>query len=66
MFDLRRPEFMTLFGGAVPRVGIASYVVPDAAAVAERLATRYGIGVRAGQFCAHPLARRLTARRRTA
>ena len=51
---------VTLFGGAAPRVGIASFVVPDPAGVAATLADDYGIGVRAGQFCAHPLVRRLT------
>lgn len=51
------------FGGAVPRVGIVSLALPghDPALVAARLADRYGVGVRAGQFCAHPLTRRLTA-----
>jgi len=51
---------VTLFGGRVPRVGIVSFAVPDPAAVAARLARDHGIGVRAGQFCAHPLVRRLT------
>ncbi|GLY98488.1 aminotransferase class V-fold PLP-dependent enzyme [Actinoplanes sp. NBRC 103695] len=51
---------VTLFGGLAPRVGIASFAVPEPAVVAERLAKDYGIGVRAGQFCAHPLVRRLT------
>jgi selenocysteine lyase/cysteine desulfurase len=32
----------------------------DATVVADRLARDYSIGVRAGQFCAHPLTRRLT------
>lgn len=51
---------VTLFGGRAPRVGIVSFAVPDPAAVADRLAREHGIGVRAGQFCAHPLVRRLT------
>nr|WP_296068001.1 aminotransferase class V-fold PLP-dependent enzyme [uncultured Actinoplanes sp.] len=51
---------VTLFGGQAPRVGIVSFAVPDPAAVADRLARQHGIGVRAGQFCAHPLVRRLT------
>ncbi|MEV4640042.1 aminotransferase class V-fold PLP-dependent enzyme [Actinoplanes sp. NPDC049548] len=52
-----------IFGGAVPRVGIVSVALPghDPAVVANLLADRYGVGVRAGQFCAHPLTRRLTA-----
>ncbi|MEU7901409.1 aminotransferase class V-fold PLP-dependent enzyme [Actinoplanes sp. NPDC049118] len=53
---------VSLFGPAQPRVGIVSLALPgnDAAAVADRLADDHGIGVRAGQFCAHPLTRRLT------
>jgi selenocysteine lyase/cysteine desulfurase len=51
---------VTLFGGRAPRVGIASFAVSDPAGVADRLGRDYGIGVRAGQFCAHPLVRRLT------
>ncbi|WP_127508481.1 aminotransferase class V-fold PLP-dependent enzyme [Actinoplanes solisilvae] len=50
---------LTLFGGSQPRVGIVSFAVPDAPGVADRLARDYGIGVRAGLFCAHPLVRRL-------
>ena len=53
-------EGVTLFGGRAPRVGIVSFAVPEPAAVADRLSREYGIGVRAGQFCAHPLVRRLT------
>ncbi|MGN9910024.1 aminotransferase class V-fold PLP-dependent enzyme [Phytohabitans sp. LJ34] len=53
---------VSLFDDAHPRVGIVSLALPgyDVAAVAERLGADHGIGVRAGQFCAHPLARRLT------
>ncbi|MBB4762696.1 aminotransferase class V-fold PLP-dependent enzyme [Amorphoplanes digitatis] len=53
---------VSAFGAAQPRVGIVSLALPggDAAEVADRLADEHGIGVRAGQFCAHPLARRLT------
>jgi selenocysteine lyase/cysteine desulfurase len=45
------------------RVGIVSFAVAGvpAARVAAHLATRHGIGVRDGLFCAHPLARRLLA-----
>jgi len=32
----------------------------DPAVVAAELSDRFGIGVRAGQFCAHPLTRGLT------
>ncbi|GAA0452533.1 aminotransferase [Paractinoplanes deccanensis] len=57
---------VSLFGGAVPRVGIVSFAVPDPAGVAAVLGRDYGIGVRAGQFCAHPLVRRLTGAATTA
>jgi selenocysteine lyase/cysteine desulfurase len=53
------PE-VSLFGPDHPRVGIVSVAVPDPAGTAQRLAQEHGIGVRAGQFCAHPLVRRLT------
>ncbi|MFI7024303.1 aminotransferase class V-fold PLP-dependent enzyme [Micromonospora sp. NPDC049900] len=45
------------------RVGIVSFTVADrrAADVTHRLSTEYGIGVRDGLFCAHPLSRRLLA-----
>jgi selenocysteine lyase/cysteine desulfurase len=45
------------------RVGIVSFAVAGvpASEVAEHLANRYGIGVRDGLFCAHPLGRRLLA-----
>ena len=53
---------VSLFGPEHPRVGIVSLALPghDPAAVAQRLGHEHGIGVRAGQFCAHPLTRRLT------
>jgi selenocysteine lyase/cysteine desulfurase len=43
------------------RVGIVSFAVAGvpASQVSEYLATRHGIGVRDGLFCAHPLGRRL-------
>ncbi|WP_436536948.1 aminotransferase class V-fold PLP-dependent enzyme [Actinoplanes sp. HUAS TT8] len=52
---------VSLFGPDHPRVGIVSLALPghDPAQVAHRLGREYGIGVRAGQFCAHPLVRRL-------
>jgi selenocysteine lyase/cysteine desulfurase len=53
-----------------PRVGIVSFVVTglDSATVSARLGDEYGIGVRDGLFCAHPLTRELLDRaaRRTA
>ncbi|MFC7529972.1 aminotransferase class V-fold PLP-dependent enzyme [Actinoplanes sp. GCM10030250] len=53
---------VSLFGPEQPRVGIVSIAFDgsDPAEVARRLARDHGIGVRAGQFCAHPLVRRLT------
>ncbi|MFI5934519.1 aminotransferase class V-fold PLP-dependent enzyme [Actinoplanes sp. NPDC051494] len=52
---------VSVFGPGHPRVGIVSLALPgrDAAVVAAELADRHGIGVRAGQFCAHPLTRGL-------
>ncbi|MEU4162402.1 aminotransferase class V-fold PLP-dependent enzyme [Actinoplanes sp. NPDC026670] len=52
---------VSLFGPDHPRVGIVSLALPghDPAEVAQRLGREHGIGVRAGQFCAHPLVRRL-------
>jgi selenocysteine lyase/cysteine desulfurase len=53
---------VSLFGPDHPRVGIVSLALPghDPAGVARRLSREHGIGVRAGQFCAHPLVRRLS------
>jgi selenocysteine lyase/cysteine desulfurase len=56
---------VTLFrtpGEEPERVGIVSMKLSghDPARVAQRLAGQFGIGVRAGQFCAHPLVRRLS------
>ncbi|MFC0530266.1 aminotransferase class V-fold PLP-dependent enzyme [Phytohabitans kaempferiae] len=52
---------VSLFGAEHERVGIVSVALPghDVGEVAQRLALDHGVGVRAGQFCAHPLARRL-------
>ena len=52
---------LALFGPDHPRVGIVSFAVEglDSATVASRLSSGYGIGVRDGLFCAHPLARHL-------
>ncbi|WP_239082314.1 aminotransferase class V-fold PLP-dependent enzyme [Actinoplanes teichomyceticus] len=53
---------VSIFGPDHPRVGIVSLHLPghDPAQVAHRLGREHGVGVRAGQFCAHPLVRRLT------
>ena len=55
---------LSLFGPAHPRVGIVSFAVDglDSSTVAARLSTGYGIGVRDGLFCAHPLTRHLLRR----
>jgi selenocysteine lyase/cysteine desulfurase len=55
---------MSLFGPDSPRVGIVSLALPghDPSRVADQLAASHGVGVRAGQFCAHPLIRHLTGR----
>jgi selenocysteine lyase/cysteine desulfurase len=55
---------LSLFGPAHRRVGIVSFAVEglDSADVAARLSTGYGIGVRDGLFCAHPLTRHLLSR----
>ncbi|WP_430788984.1 aminotransferase class V-fold PLP-dependent enzyme [Actinoplanes sp. G11-F43] len=53
---------VSVFGPEHPRVGIVSLALPghDPAAIAQRLGREHNVGVRAGQFCAHPLVRRLT------
>jgi selenocysteine lyase/cysteine desulfurase len=58
---------VSLFGPDHPRVGIVSLALPghDPAEVARLLGREHGIGVRAGQFCAHPLVRRLSGAGRT-
>jgi selenocysteine lyase/cysteine desulfurase len=55
-------SLLRLWDEAAPRVGIASFTLEGHApgAVAAELATRHGIGVRDGKFCAHLLVRRLT------
>jgi selenocysteine lyase/cysteine desulfurase len=52
-----------MFGAGHDRVGIVTFAVAgrEAADVSAHLAAAHGIGVRDGQFCAHPLARRLLA-----
>ncbi|WP_412741352.1 aminotransferase class V-fold PLP-dependent enzyme [Krasilnikovia sp. MM14-A1004] len=54
---------LALFGAGHPRTGIISFTVPglESAEVARRLADEFGIGVRDGLFCAHPLTRHLLA-----
>ncbi|MEV5984069.1 aminotransferase class V-fold PLP-dependent enzyme [Streptomyces sp. NPDC052051] len=52
---------LSLFGDEAPRVGVLSFVVEgwDGSRFAAALSTEYGIGVRDGLFCAHPLVRTL-------
>ena len=60
--ELAGAREVSVFGPEQPRVGIVSLALPghDAGDVALRLGRDFGVGVRAGQFCAHPLVRRLT------
>ncbi len=60
--DLPGVVEVSTFGSDHPRVGIVSLALPahDPAAIAAALSDRYAIGVRAGQFCAHPLTRHLS------
>lgn len=59
----RIPEVrvLTLFGEDHPRVGVLSFVVRgwNSSHFAAALSAEYGIGVRDGLFCAHPLVRTL-------
>jgi selenocysteine lyase/cysteine desulfurase len=50
---------LSLFGAGADRVGVISFVVDgcDSSTLAAALSAEYGIGVRDGLFCAHPLVR---------
>lgn len=52
---------LSLFGDDAPRVGVISFVVEgwNSSHFAAALSAEYGIGVRDGLFCAHPLIRTL-------
>ncbi|MEU6535999.1 aminotransferase class V-fold PLP-dependent enzyme [Streptomyces sp. NPDC047000] len=52
---------LSLFGDDAPRVGVVSFVVEgwNSSHFAAALSAEYGIGVRDGLFCAHPLLRTL-------
>jgi selenocysteine lyase/cysteine desulfurase len=52
---------LSLFGDDAPRVGVLSFVVQgwNSSHFAAALSAEYGIGVRDGLFCAHPLVRTL-------
>ena len=55
---------LDLFGPRAPRLGTVAFTVDGlpAGLLASALSAEYGIGVRDGLFCAHPLTRRLTRR----
>lgn len=59
--ELPGVRVLSLFGDDAPRVGVVSFVADgwDSARLAAELSARYGIGVRDGLFCAHPLVRAL-------
>ncbi|MCX4476598.1 aminotransferase class V-fold PLP-dependent enzyme [Streptomyces cellulosae] len=59
--DVPEVRFLSLFGDDAPRVGVLSFVVDgwNSSHFAAALSAEYGIGVRDGLFCAHPLVRRL-------
>ncbi|WP_433571115.1 aminotransferase class V-fold PLP-dependent enzyme [Streptomyces sp. CA-251247] len=54
-------KVLSLFGADAPRVGVISFVVEgwNSSHFAAALSAEYGIGVRDGLFCAHPLVRTL-------
>ncbi|MDQ8701442.1 aminotransferase class V-fold PLP-dependent enzyme [Streptomyces sp. LHD-70] len=54
-------KVLSLFGDDAPRVGVLSFVVDgwNSSHFAAALSAEYGIGVRDGLFCAHPLVRTL-------
>ncbi|WAX82046.1 aminotransferase class V-fold PLP-dependent enzyme [Streptomyces sp. KMM 9044] len=59
--DVPEVRFLSLFGDGAPRVGVLSFVVDgwNSSHLAAALSAEYGIGVRDGLFCAHPLLRAL-------
>lgn len=59
--DVPEVRFLSLFGEDAPRVGVLSFVVEgwNSSHFAAALSAEYGIGVRDGLFCAHPLVRTL-------
>jgi selenocysteine lyase/cysteine desulfurase len=58
---LPQVRVLSLFGEDAPRVGVLSFVVDgwNGSHFAAALSAEYGIGVRDGLFCAHPLLRTL-------
>ncbi|MFF7380074.1 aminotransferase class V-fold PLP-dependent enzyme [Streptomyces massasporeus] len=61
LVDVPEVRFLSLFGDEAPRVGVLSFVVEgwNSSHFAAALSAEYGIGVRDGLFCAHPLLRTL-------
>ncbi|MEV7614676.1 aminotransferase class V-fold PLP-dependent enzyme [Streptomyces sp. NPDC089799] len=59
--DVPEVRVLSLFGDDAPRVGVISFVVDgwNSSHFAAALSAEYGIGVRDGLFCAHPLVRTL-------
>lgn len=59
--DVPGVRVLSLFGEDAPRVGVLSFVVDgwNSSRFAAALSAEYGIGVRDGLFCAHPLVRTL-------
>ncbi len=62
--DVPEVRFLSLFGDDAPRVGVLSFVVDgwNSSHFAAALSAEYGIGVRDGLFCAHPLVREAPGR----
>ncbi|MHB9862415.1 aminotransferase class V-fold PLP-dependent enzyme [Streptomyces sp. YIM S03343] len=59
--EIPQVTVLSLFGDDAPRVGVVSFVVDgwNSSHFAAALSAEYGIGVRDGLFCAHPLLRTL-------
>ncbi|HEY5836369.1 aminotransferase class V-fold PLP-dependent enzyme [Streptomyces sp.] len=59
--DIPEVRLLSLFSGDAPRVGVLSFTVAgwNSSHFAAALSAEYGIGVRDGLFCAHPLLRTL-------
>ncbi|MFG3103227.1 aminotransferase class V-fold PLP-dependent enzyme [Streptomyces sp. NPDC048182] len=59
--EVSEVRVLSLFGDDAPRVGVISFVVEgwNSSHFAAALSAEYGIGVRDGLFCAHPLVRTL-------
>ncbi|MGE7078814.1 aminotransferase class V-fold PLP-dependent enzyme [Staphylococcus capitis] len=59
--EIPQVRVLSLFGEDAPRVGVLSFVVDgwNSSHFAAALSAEYGIGVRDGLFCAHPLVRTL-------